>query len=203
MNGSLRRTPWSLAGGAGIVVGGLALLVAVLFGAPPLWLPAAALVLAAVVELSAGASLQRHRGAGIAHILGGGIGLAFALFIAASVVIDPRAAAASPIALVLGVYYLVNAIFRGLDLAIDRPQARLTEGVDAAVTLILAVVLLSRWQGATAALIAVAAGIDLVVRGLSLAGSARWIGHPEVTPYHGHLERLGTTAAEEGHRVNT
>lgn len=192
MKTSAHRSPWSLGSGGLIALAGLVLVAFGLFtGGPPVPWVVAAVAAAAVLELIAGISLMRHHGAAIAHILGGAITLAFAGFIVATAIIDASVASPAPVALIIGVYCVTNGIVRGLDVAIDRPRAALVEGLDAVVTLILGVVTLSRWGSATAGFVAVIAGLELAVRGLSLAGSARVAArHPELTPYHGREERF-------------
>jgi uncharacterized membrane protein HdeD (DUF308 family) len=150
----------------------------------PLALTMVALLVGAVIEVVSGESLRRHGGAGMAHLFSGVLVVGFGAFLVAALAFESRAASAAPVALMFGLFCAVNGVFRALDLAIDRPRAVLSEVLDTAVTLALAVVLFMGWRGATPALLGLTGGIDLIAGGLSVAGSARamWK-HPELSAY--------------------
>jgi len=166
--------PWSFIAGALIAVTGATLVVASRFGeGPALKWTALALVVGGGIELGEGLWLQRRGGAWMPHLFTGVLVPTLAAYLVFATLFDPRAASASPVALLLGIFCIVNALFRGLDLAIDAPRPVMSEAIDAAVTFVLGVVLVANWRSATPAFVALLAGLELFAGGVALLGSAR------------------------------
>jgi hypothetical protein len=181
---SIRR-PWPYVVGSALALLGLALASSSqLLDSLPLGVTMAALVVSALIEAASGESLRRHGGAGMAHLFSGLLVGGFFGFLGIVLLFEPRALTAAPVALMFGLLCAANAVFRAMDLAIDRPRAMLSEALDVAATLALAVVLLLGWREATPSLLGLAGGLDLLVGGVALVGSARamWR-HPELAAY--------------------
>ena len=179
--------------GFATAVAGISLIALALFGQGVLTARMALSVVvgAALLELVAGARLTRRGGPGMAHLFAGVLAVAFGLYIVASGIIHEGAMSPGPVALALGLFCLCNAVFRAIDLVVDRPAAALFESIDCAFTGVVGLVLLSHWRDASAAFIGVAAGIELVSGGLALVGSARAVErHPDQPPYEGRADRL-------------
>ena len=184
--------PWPLAAGVATAVAGVTLIILAGVGAgPPPAVSAAALVIAALIELGTGALLTRRGGSGMAHVFGGALAVGLALFVFGRMAADPGGMSPAPVALGIGLYCLLNAVFRGIDVVIDRPQAALAESVDCAFTFVVGAVLLGHWRGASESFIAVATGIELVAGGMALFASvfARER-HPELPAYQGRTDRF-------------
>ncbi len=181
---SLHR-PWTFLGGVLLAALGLALVLASqLLGELSVPATLLTLVVAAAVELAGGESLRRHGGAGMSHLVSAVLvgGLGFVLV--GSLAYDPRMLTPAPVAMFLGLACAVNGTFRAVDLAADRPRAWASEALDAAVSLVLAVVLFAGWREATPGLVGLTGGLDVLAGGLALAGSARALWkHPELTAY--------------------
>jgi uncharacterized membrane protein HdeD (DUF308 family) len=196
---SFRRPPWPLIAGLLTLFLGLLLLIA----APtvPVTIAGAAVVIGALLELAVGLAFTGNRGAGMAHVFSGAVALGFALYLAGTALFFSDAVGPSAMAMLLGLVCLCNAIFRALDLAIDRPRAALSEVVDMLFTFVLGVALLTLWRSATPTLVATAAGLELVAGGVAMAGSAlqRWL-HGDQTPYDGRLDRLERVMIERQDR---
>lgn len=104
---------------------------------------------------------------------------------------DPLAETSAPVALMLGLVCLSNALFRALALLIDRPWTIVSDLVDLTVTFVLAVVIFRTWRSATPSFVGLVAGVDLLVGGLCVLAVARVARrHPERAGYHGHMEHL-------------
>ena len=184
MNDSTHR-PWTYLGGVLMAALGVGLVVASqVLGDLALQVTMVALLAAGLVELVAGESLRRHGGAGMAHLVSGLLVAGFSTVLFASLVYDVEMLSAAPVALFLGLFCAVNAGFRALDLAADRPRAWVSEALDTAVSLVLAGVLFASWREATPGLVGLTGGIDVIAGGLSIAGSARALWkHPELGAY--------------------
>jgi hypothetical protein len=189
-----QRVPWVFAAGAAMAGAGAGLTVASAQSSPaPLLAVSATVVLvAALLELSAGISLHRHGGAGMSHTIGGATALVLSLFLfAVWRVMTPHAFAPAPAALVLGLYCVCNGIFRTLDVAISRPLASTFEGFDGGFTLMLGLWVLQSWQHANLASVAAVAGLEILVGGFAMAASS--ISHlrqPEQPAYDDLQTRL-------------
>lgn len=179
-----------------IGVGAVAFGVALLGGAaPPMRLLSLMLVAVAAIELAAGLHLQRAGEDAMQFILGGALTLSLAL------VGLMYMSAAEGMALMVGLYLLVNALFRGMDVAIDRPRPWGFEAAYALVGFALAVFILSRWRTMDATGVLMALAAELVLRGVSLEGSA-WAArraHPwvqaQAQPVSGQRERVASRFA--------
>lgn len=96
----------------------------------------------------------------------------------------------------LGLFCVTNGLFRMLEVAISRPMASSFEGFDAGFTLVLGAFVLEGWHTATPASVAAVAGLELLVGGISIVGSARARSrHPELPAYDDLQERI----AHAGH----
>jgi uncharacterized membrane protein HdeD (DUF308 family) len=158
---------------------------------PGLWWPSLALVGAAILEFAAGGSLTRRGGAGMSHTFAGALAFGLAAFLAGVLAVYRGALEAQPVAMVLAVYCLANGLFRLFDVLIDRPAAGLAEAFDGAFTLVLGAVVLETWHVATPAFVAVVAGLELLVGGLTMAASAISLRrNPRQPPYRDLQERL-------------
>jgi uncharacterized membrane protein HdeD (DUF308 family) len=132
----------------------------------------------------------------MAHLFGGVLAIFFAVFVLGMGMAIPEMSSRRPLALILGVFCFCNGLFRSIDLAVDRPEAALAEGVDAVLTLLLGIVLFARWRTATPALLSVLAGIELISGGIALSGSTEaWRRHPEEPPYGGRVDQLERAAS--------
>ncbi len=180
-------------GGIATAVAGISLIILGAFGQGVLTARGAAfaVVAAAVVELVSGLVLERKGAPGMAHVFAGALALFLALNVAVLAIILPGAASGPPIALALGLFCFCNALFRLIDLVVDRPSDVLFEAIDVAFTFAVAAALFSHWRAASGSFIAVAAGIELLSGGLSLVGSA-WVKrrHPDQPAYEGRADRL-------------
>lgn len=188
-----KHRPWPLAAGAATMAAGVTLILLAVLGDGLLSprLAAAAIVLAALVELAMGALLTRNNGPGMAHVFAGVLAVSLAMFVLVTGLIDRDAFGAAPIALSVGLFCLLNAIFRGIDVVVDRPQGALGESIDCAFSFVLGAVLLAHWREATPAFIGVAAGLELISGGVALFGSVRAHDqHPGEPGYDGRAERL-------------
>lgn len=185
MTSRVHFRPWSYFASAALIAMGLALVLDGRFGpAPRLEWAAAAVVAGGVIEVVAGLSFRRRGGAFLAPMFSGTLVTAFALYLLSQLWLDPRSITPAPVALLFGVFCLANAIFRGLDVAIDRPSAMLSEAIDVSATLMIGIALCAFWRAATPSFVAIAAGLELIAGGISLAGSARLLfRHPELQPY--------------------
>lgn len=176
---------WSAGGGVVMALAGLGLAGGGwLMGSVPLGLTVGVLMAGALLELASGEWLRRHRGAGLAHEFSGPMMLGFAVCLGAAWQFQGEAFSAAPVAMMFGVYCLANAIFRGLDAAIDRPLALWSEVIDVSVTLLVAVLVLQDWRAVTNSGLALAAGVELLAGSVSMlgAGWAAWQ-HPERGAY--------------------
>ncbi len=192
-----RWAKWSVAGGAAMALGGLAVVLLAWAGRIPTQWSALALIGGAAIELSSGVALRRHGGAWMAQLFDAAQVLGYGAFLFTTWHFEPRATTAAPIALMLGLVCLTNALFRALALLIDRPWTIVSDVVDLTVTFILAVVIFRTWRSATPGFVGLVAGVDLAVGGLCVfaTGRAAWL-HPEHAGYHGRMERL--THAQAG-----
>jgi uncharacterized membrane protein HdeD (DUF308 family) len=152
---------------------------------------AVAVVLAALVEVLAGSRLTRRGGPGMAHVVGGLLAVAFGLYVPASALFDPLAVSPQPIALALGLFCFCNAVFRAIDIFVDRPEGALAESIDCAFTLALGIGIFATWREATHTYVGVAAGIELISGGVALLGSVlAFRQHPDELAYEGRADRL-------------
>jgi len=185
--------------GIATAVAGISLIIVAAFGQGVLTarMAAGAVVAAAIVELVAGVRMERQGAPGMAHVFAGALALFLALYVVATAIILPGSAAAPPIALALGLFCFCNAIFRAIDLFVDKPAGLLFEAIDVAFTFVIGAVLFAHWRSASGSFIGVAAGIELVSGGLALLGSA-WAHreHPEEPAYDGRADRLARVAVK-------
>lgn len=176
---------------AGLATAAAGAVVIAMSGHMQVWVPGLLVGLAALVELGAAALLTRHGGPGMAHIFAGVTALGLCGFVAATTLFDMNVLGAPPIASMLGIFCFVNALFRLMDIVVDRPEGMLAESIDAAATLVIGVTLLLTWRTATPVVVSVAAGIEMLVGGAALFGStAAWARHPDVPAYDGRPDRL-------------
>jgi uncharacterized membrane protein HdeD (DUF308 family) len=176
---------WSSAAGAATTAFGVALLgVAQISGGPPLVWTTAALLVASLLELLAGLTDERKGGVWMARLFSGAMAFSFAAILVSLFILPPELLRAAPVALVFGIFCLANALFRGLDLLMDRPSVAGPEVIDVTVTFVLAVVLLSQWRFVTPSFLGIVAGIELLTGGLALAATSRlhWP-PPELSAY--------------------
>jgi hypothetical protein len=180
-----RNRPWSLAAGALTSVLGVALLIWSGIGAgPPLKVSITALVLGAALELASGFELRREGGSWIAQVVSGASIFFLAAFLLGVPPLARDALSPPPVAMLLGIFCLVNAIFRGVDIWADKPRAAAVEALDVLLTLVLAVALLGFWRDVTARWVAIASSVELFGGGVAILGAAfaAWQ-HPELSAY--------------------
>jgi hypothetical protein len=187
-----RHRPWMSAAGWVTSALGAALLLALAIdpGMTVGW-PVAALIVGALIELVVGFRLAARGGAGVSHIVGGALVLAAAAFLGTVALSTPEARGAGPIALLIGVACVCNGLFRVGEVPISRPRAWRSELLDGVVSLALGIVLLVDWQNASPLRIALVVGVELLVGGLAMVGSAGvWARHPEWSAYDDWQERI-------------
>ncbi len=188
-----KHRPWPLAAGVATAAAGLFLIILAVAGDGILSArdAAAAIVLAALLELATGALLTRDRGPGMAHVFSGLLALGLAVFTLVHGLYGQGVMGPGPLALAIGMYCIWNAIFRGIDVVIDRPQAQLGEAIDTAFTFVIGAVLLANWREATAAFVGVAAGLELISGGIALFASVlAHDRHRDEPAYDGRSDRL-------------
>ncbi|MDP2274735.1 MAG: hypothetical protein Q8N23_18540 [Archangium sp.] len=174
--------------GAGL---GLAAMIVLKPGEPPLLWSGLVMAASAILELTGGLALFRRGGAGISHTIIGGVAIALGLTLFAVGFTYPGAFQAQTSTMLLGVFFLSTAIACAIDLFVDRPQALLAQALEVGVSFGLAVLALWGWRMATPTAVATLIALDLLFSGLALAAtSAALRSHPEDTPYHGYQERL-------------
>lgn len=180
-----RNRPWSLAAGTLTSLFGVILLLWSALGAgPPLKVAISALVLGAALELGSGFELKREGGTWIAQVVSGASIFFLAAFLLSMPPLMGLPTTAQPVALMLGIFCLVNAIFRGIDLWADHPRAAWFEGADVLLTFVLAVGLLGFWRDVTPRWVAIASGLELLAGGAAIIGSGlAAMRHPELTAY--------------------
>lgn len=171
---------WTIPAGAVTAVTGAVLIVGSQLGAVPLTLSCGVFIAAALLELATGVSLRRDGGTWMPQVFAGAVALAFGLFLVAMLALDGRMLTAEPTALILGVFCLTNALFRGLDLLVEQPPALMSEVTDVVVTFVLGAAMLALWREATPAMLAVVVGTELVAGGACISASARAVAHPEL-----------------------
>ncbi len=188
-----RNRPWSLAAGGVTSLLGIALLIWSAIGSgPPLKVSVSALVLGAALEFASGFELKREGGAWIAQVVSGACIFFLAAFLLGVPPLARDALSPPPVALLLGIFCLVNALFRGIDVWADRPRAAVVEALDVLLTLVLAVALLGFWRDATARWIGIAACVELFGGGIAIIGAAlSAYQHPELPAYDDLEARLG------------
>jgi hypothetical protein len=121
-----------------------------------------------------GASLQRHLGPGVFHIVSGGIALTLGLFLIGLLPWQPGIFSAAPVALMIAIFSICNGLLRGLDLIISRPQDAISEGINTVCSLGVGVFLLENWRTASPSTIAFVTGILVLACGIAIAGSS-WV----------------------------
>ena len=173
------RAPWTISAGVLTAVAGAALVVGSQLGDVPLAVSGGAFIGAAVLELVTGVSLRRFGAVWMPQVFAGVVGLAFGLCLLALLAFDGRALTAAPAALILGVFCVTNALFRGLDLLVEQPPALFSEVTDVVVTFALGAAMFAVWREATPAMLAVVVGTELVAGGACITASARAVLHPE------------------------
>jgi hypothetical protein len=180
-----RSRPWSLVSGGLTGLFGVVLLLWSGIGAgPPLKVSISALVLGAALELFSGFELKREGGAWIAQIVSGASIFFLAAFFLGLPPLLPGVLSPPPVAMMLGIFCLVNALFRGVDIWADRPRAAVVEALDVLLTFVLAVALLGFWRDATSRWVAIAASVELFGGGLAILGAAMGaLQHPELPAY--------------------
>lgn len=153
----------------GLFVTGLAVFAfsALAANAPALRWVGGVFLLAALAEALGGLLLAQHGRSGVAYIMGGAMTVFFGIYAITRLAERPHA-----IALLLGLYLVMNATLRALELAIERPRAWPTELLYVGAAMILAMVLITGRDVASARLIGACVGIELVARGLALFGAA-------------------------------
>lgn len=152
--------------------------------APPPFLAGLAFAGAAALELASGIGLYRRGGAGISPLFSGASGLAMVGLLFFYWWVVPQSRSAGTVTMLFGIFCLSTALARGLDLAIDRPVAPITEAVASVTSFAVGVVALASWHEATELLIAWLVGIELMVTAFALGGAAWTLwAHPELPGY--------------------
>jgi uncharacterized membrane protein HdeD (DUF308 family) len=169
-------TSWVFLSGVATAVAGLVLICLALKStlAPLLILAALFLICGSVLEVITGASLQRHLGPGVFHIVSGGIALTLGLFLIGLLPWQPGIFSAAPVALMIAIFSICNGLLRGLDLIISRPQDAISEGINTVCSLGVGVFLLENWRTASPSTIAFVTGILVLACGIAIAGSS-WV----------------------------
>lgn len=188
-----QKLQWPRGAGVGIAVAGLTLLVMTMLSVagPPLLWSALAFVVSAMLEFAGGQSLLRRGGAGISHLIIGGVAAALCAGELAVWLVYPDVFSAPVVTMLLGVFFASTSIACACDLFIDRPQALLAQAMEVGVTFGLAALALSSWRAAAPPTVATLVGIDLLFGGLALAATVAALHrYPDDTPYHGYPERL-------------
>ncbi len=179
----IRQRPWTFVAGVAATGAGAGVLV---LGSQPLTVVrgelAVAVVLAfGVLELVAGAFLNSRADTGRAHLVAGTLELGLSLFLTVVATLSPLAFSPAPLALMIGLFCVINAIFRGLDAAVFRPNDLITQVVNAGVTLGLGVIAFNVWRGASSMTVDLLAGAVVCVGGIALVGSSRGATRSPVT----------------------
>lgn len=194
-----QRRPWPLAAGVATAAAGVVLIIFAVAtdGLLSPSLCAAALVLAALLELATGALLTRDHGPGMAHVFAGVLAVGLAVFTLAHGYFGQGVLGAGPIALAIGMFCLCNALFRAVDVLVDRPQAAMGESIDTAFTFVIGAVLLANWRDASPAFVGVATGLELISGGVALFASVlAHDRHPQEPAYEGRSDRLARVRVE-------
>jgi hypothetical protein len=181
---SMGVMPWMWGAGLLALMGTSLIGGALRTSAPPPSLAGFAFAGAAALELASGIGLYRRGGAGIAPLFSGALGLGMVGLLFFYWAVVPQSRSAGTVTMLFGIFCLATALARGLDLAIDRPVAPLTEGIAAVTSFAVGVVALAAWHRATDSLIAWLVGIVLMGTAVTLAGAA-WAlwSHPELPGY--------------------
>jgi uncharacterized membrane protein HdeD (DUF308 family) len=182
---SKRHPPWTFYAGIGTAVIGFGLLIGGRIGdGLPLTLAFTGLLVGAVIELAASQGLRREGGAWMSQLFSSVLMIGVATFMVRARLFDPRVISPGPVAMLLGIFCLCNALFRAMDLLFDRPRSLIFGAIDTAVTFGIGFLLLGAWRGASEALVCYAAGLELLAGGLAMSACASmaWR-HPELSAY--------------------
>ena len=188
-----QKLQWPIWAGVLMAAAGVVLLVMTTLSVagPPLLGSALAFVAGAMLEFGGGQSLLRHGGAGISHLIVGGVAALLCAGELAVWLVYPTVFSAPVVTMLLGVFFASTSIACACDLFIDRPQALLVQAMAVGVTFGLGALALWSWQEAASTTVATLVGLDLLSSGIALGAAAATLRrHPDDTPYHGYPERL-------------
>jgi uncharacterized membrane protein HdeD (DUF308 family) len=128
------------------------------------------MIVAGSVEVAGGLPVLRAGARAMAFVLGGVLSLCVGLLLLTNLSTSPAG-----VGLMLALYFFINGLFRGIDVAIDRPRAWKWEGAYAFVAMLSGMVLFGTWRAATPRLLALLLAAELFSRAVSFWGIRR---HP-------------------------
>ncbi len=145
----------------------------------------AAMVATSLLELITGLRLPTRGRVGSMHLFAGAAGLGFSLFGAGLAMTTTQVFAPAPVALLFGLFCVANGLVRSGDVLVSHTAAWPFEALNALISLVLGVVVLSSWAGANAVFVGLVAGVEVLAAGLAMTGSAgTWTSRP-AQPTHG------------------
>lgn len=158
--------------GGAMAAAGMTLLVVSQAGAATVGAVVTVLLLGGGAEFVAGELLRRRRGTGFAHLMSGVLVAGLAAMMITSRAFDPQALTAAPIALMVGLYCVISALLRMMEVVVDGTRTPVFDALDVVVTLLLGAVVLASWREASVAFVGLVAGLDVLLGGASVAKCA-------------------------------